>query len=130
VPAADPTPLPNKARVRLVGALPRVPEGTLGTVKGHVGLALVRHRVAFDNGHFETSVPGDRLVRDAEWDAFLARREEEAEKAAAAASAPEPPAAPSEPAPATEPEGGGSAKDERLAALLARSKAAREKKGG
>jgi hypothetical protein len=124
VPAAETTPLPDKTRVRINKAIPGVPEGTAGTVRGSVGLVLPRHRVAFDNGQFVTSVTHNQLVRDEEWDAFLATREQEADEAVAEptgqgptdAAVPEDTATDEPPA------------DDRLAALLARSKAAREKR--
>ena len=127
MPAVDTSPLPKKTRVRVTGSLSGVPEGTAGSVQGTVGLALPRHRVAFDNGRFVTSVARTRLVREEDWDEFVAAREQEA------VAAHEPQAAPT-PAAATENEadkgaGDGDAPvDDRLAALAARSKAAREKK--
>jgi hypothetical protein len=123
VPATDTTPFKNKTRVRVTTPLPGIPEGTVGTVKDTVGFALARHRVAFDNGRFVTSVARTKLVRDEDWDDFLREREEAETRAA------EEPAAPTEAAPAAE--GGEEAaapQDDRMAALLARSKAAREKK--
>lgn len=124
MPDVDTTPLPNKTRVRVTSAMAGVPEGTAGSVQGTVGFALVRHRVAFDNGRFTTSVARDRLVLEDDWDEFVAAREQEAAAALEAAAAP-PVEAPGEEMP-----GGDAAPavDDRLAALAARSKAAREKK--
>jgi hypothetical protein len=122
MPQAETEPLPKKTRVRVTEALRGVPEGTAGTVRGVVGLAFPRHRVEFDNGHFVTSVARTNLVREADWDDFQAERAAAAEAAAKQAEAPKAEAAPAE--------DGGDAKpaDDRLAALLAKSKAAREKK--
>jgi hypothetical protein len=122
VPEAEISPFPDKTRVRVTSMMSGVPEGTAGTVRGTVGLALPRHRVDFDNGRFVTSVARTRLVREDEWDDVLAAREE-----AAAAAKDETAAAPAESA---APQGAAEAAppaDDRLAALLARSKAAREK---
>ena len=123
MPEAEISPFPDKTRVRVTSMMSGVPEGTAGTVRGTVGLALPRHRVDFDNGRFVTSVARTRLVREHEWDDVLAARE-----AAAAAAKDETAAAPAEATAA--PEGDAEAAqpaDDRLAALLARSKAAREK---
>jgi hypothetical protein len=127
VPDVDTAPLPNKTRVRLTEDQRGVPEGTLGTVRGVVGLAFPRHRVEFDNGHFVTSVARTSLVRDAEWEQFQADRAAAAEAAAKKAAAPK-----AEATEAKADDGGGAASpaDDRLAALLAKSKAAREKKAG
>jgi hypothetical protein len=123
MPEADTAPLPNKTRVRVTDDLHGVPEGTTGTVRGVVGLAFPRHRVEFDTGHFVTSIARMNLVREAEWDDFQAQKAAAAEAAAKAAEAPKAEAA----APAAE--GGDAAPaDDRLAALLAKSKAARDKK--
>jgi hypothetical protein len=125
VPEADVAPLKNKTRVRVTEELRGVPEGTAGTVKGTVGLAFPRHRVVFDNGRLVTSVARMNLVLEDEWDAYQADQAAKAE--AAAAKAVEAPAEPAE-APAEDAGGGASPADDRMAALLARSKAAREKK--
>jgi hypothetical protein len=124
VPEAQTLPLPNKTRVRVTSPMKGVPEGTPGTVTATIGLAMPRHRVKFDNGTFITSVDRTRLVLEEDWDDFLATREAE-EKAAAekAAAPPEPKAEPAPPA-----EGAASPADDRLAALAAKAKAAREKK--
>ncbi len=124
MPEADTLPLPKKTRVRVTSPMKGVPEGTPGTVTATIGLAMPRHRVKFDNGTFITSVDRTRLVLEDDWDEFLATREAE-EKAAAekAAAPPEPEAEPAPPA-----EGAASPADDRLAALAAKAKAAREKK--
>jgi len=129
VPDTDVAPLKNKTRVRVTEDLRGVPAGTLGTVRGVVGLAFPRHRVEFDNGRFLTSVARMQLVPDEDWDAYqaeqAAKAEADAKKAEASAEA----------APAGDGDGdgdgGGEAAapvDDRMAALLARSKAARERK--
>jgi hypothetical protein len=123
MPEADTAPLPNKTRVRVTDDLHGVPEGTVGTVRGVVGLAFPRHRVEFDTGHFVTSVARMNLVRESEWDDYQAKKAADAEAAAKEAEAPKAEAA----APAEE-GGGASPADDRMAALLAKSKAAREKK--
>ena len=79
MPVVDTEPLPKKTRVRVTSTLAGVPEGTAGSVQGTVGFALPRHRVAFDNGRFVTSVARTRLVLEDEWDEFVAAREREAE---------------------------------------------------
>ena len=124
MPEADTLPLPNKTRVRVTSPMKGVPEGTPGTVTATIGLAMPRHRVKFDNGTFITSVDRTRLVLEDDWDEFLATREAE-EKAAAdkAAAPPDPKAEAAPPA-----EGVASPADDRLAALAAKAKAAREKK--
>ncbi len=124
MPDVDTSPLPNKTRVRVTSAMAGVPEGTAGSVQGTVGFALVRHRVAFDNGRFTTSVARDRLVLEDDWDEFVAAREQKAAAALEAAAAP-PVEAKAEEKPAAD---AAPAVDDRLAALAARSKAAREKK--
>lgn len=122
--------LKRKTRIVAGTDLPGVPEGTGGKVGSTIGLTkLVRYRVTFDNGVERMSVAADDLVREDEWDDVQAQREEAAAKAAEtkASEAAE--------------DGGGSSgsddaaeekaeapKDDRLAALLARSKAAKEKK--
>jgi hypothetical protein len=123
VPDVETSPLPNKTRVRVTSAMAGVPEGTAGSVQGTVGFALVRHRVAFDNGRFTTSVARDRLVLEDDWDEFVAAREQESAAALEAAAAP-----PVEATAEEKPAGDAPAVDDRLAALAARSKAAREKK--
>ncbi len=101
-----------------------VPEGTAGTVTATIGLAMPRHRVKFDNGTFITSVDRTRLVEEDRWDEFVADREAKAKAEAEKAAAPPEPKA--EAAPAAE--GAAPPADDRLAALAAKAKAAREKK--
>ncbi len=131
--------------------LPGVPEGTPGKCGRGLGFAIKRYRVRFDNDVEVISVAHSKLVPEDEWPQFLARRARaeieaaqelarlaEARAAAAesrglpAASTDEPPAqdtaAAAAPAPA-EPAGDGGAADPRLAAILARSKSARDATG-
>jgi hypothetical protein len=131
VPEADTAPLPAKTRVRIIEDQRGIPEGTSGTVRGVVGLTFPRHRVEFDNGRFVTSVARTSLVREGEWEQFQADRTAAAEaeakrKAEAKDTAAEAPAE----KPAEADAGGGetSAKDDRLAALMAKSKAAKARK--
>ncbi len=124
MPVVDTEPLPKKTRVRVTGSLAGVPEGTAGSVQGTVGLAMPRHRVAFDNGRFVTSVDRTRLILEDDWDDFVAEREKEAAAALERKAAPAPVAVEAAP----EDTASAPAVDDRLAALAARSKAAREKK--
>jgi hypothetical protein len=118
----DTTELKKGTRVVAVDDLPGVPEGTAGKLGDAVGLTLIRYRVDFDNGERLTSVTHTKLVPEKEWDDFRANRAAAAEQAAEAATAPAPEV--------SDDEGGGGdgATDDRLAALLARSKAARDRK--
>ena len=130
--------------------LPGVPEGTPGKCGRGLGFAIKRYRVRFDNDIEVISVAHSKLVPEDEWPQFLARRAREeieaaqerariAEARAAAAesrglpaaSTDEPAAEPVEAAAADAPapeapaaDDGGA--DPRLAAILARSKSARE----
>ena len=124
MPGAETLPLPKKTRVRVTSPLKGVPEGTAGTVTATIGLAMPRHRVKFDNGTFITSVDRTRLVEEDRWDEFVADREAKAKAEAEKAAAPPEPK--SEATPAAE--GAASPVDDRLAALAAKAKAAREKK--
>lgn len=124
MPGAETLALPLKTRVRVTSPMKGVPEGTAGTVTATIGLAMPRHRVKFDNGTFITSVDRTRLVLEGDWDEFLAGREAEAKVAAEKAAAP--PAPKTEPAPVAE--GAAPPADDRMAALAAKAKAAREKK--
>lgn len=122
--ATESTTLKRGSRIVVNTPLPGVPEGTAGKVGRSIGMALVRYRVAFDNGTDLTSVAASKLVPEDDWDEFKENREREAAEAAERAAQPaEAPAAADAPA-----AGGGSPADDRLAALLAKSKAAREKK--
>lgn len=138
-------------RVVVTEDIPGVPEGTPGKCGRGLGFAIKRHRVRFDNDVEVISVAHSKLVPEDEWPQFLARRAREeieaaqerarlAEARAAAAesrglpaaSAEEPPAGES-PAPAAETpaesSGDDGDADPRLAAILARSKSAREATG-
>lgn len=133
--------------------LPGVPEGTPGKCGRGLGFAIKRYRVRFDNDIEVISVAHSKLVPEDEWPQFLARRAREeieaaqerariAEARAAAAesrglpaaSTDEPAAEPADAAAADAPapeapaaDDGGA--DPRLAAILARSKSAREATG-
>ncbi len=130
--------------------LPGVPEGTPGKCGRGLGFAIKRYRVRFDNDVEVISVAHSKLVPEDEWPQFLAKRARaeieaaqerarlaEARAAAAesrglpAGSTDEPSAqdtAAAVPAPA-EPAGDDGAADPRLAAILARSKSARDATG-
>ena len=60
-----------KAAINLRG----VPQGTMGRVILSSGLDWVRYWVAFENGVELGSLHRDKLVREAEWDAYLVQRE-------------------------------------------------------
>ena len=122
--ATDTTTLKKGTRVVVNTDLPGAPQGTAGKVGRSVGMTITRYRVSFDNGTSFNSVAESKLVPEAEWDDWQANREQA--EAAAEAKAEATAAAPAEG------EGGGAAApaDDRLAALLARSKAARERKAG
>ncbi|WP_419932428.1 hypothetical protein [Candidatus Poriferisodalis sp.] len=138
-------------RVVVTEDIPGVPEGTPGKCGRGLGFAIKRYRVRFDNDVEAISVAHSKLVPEDEWPQFLARRAREeieaaqerarlAEARAAAAesrglpaASTEEPAAGESAAPAAETpaelsgdEGDG---DPRLAALLARSKSARDATG-
>ena len=99
-----------------------VPEGTTGVTGRGVGITWFRYRVYFDNGVELGSVGQEKLVRAEQWEQFKVDRAKAAEEAeATAATAAAAPAAPAEDA---------SGGNDRLAALMAKSKAAREGKGG
>ena len=116
----DTSDLAPKTRIVATTTLPGVPEGTAGKLGRSVGLALTRYRVAFDNGVDITSVTHTKLVKEDEWDEFREQREADAVAAAAGETAAAEPQA--------EDEGGGSPADDRLAALLAKSQAAKAEK--
>lgn len=123
--ATDTTTLKKGSRIVVTEALPGVPEGTPGKVGRSVGMHLVRYRVAFDNGTSFNSVAHTKLVPEGDWETFQEEREAAAAKAAAGES--EAAAAPA--AAAADGDAGAAAPaDDRLAKMLARSKAAREKK--
>jgi hypothetical protein len=114
-------------RVVAIVDLKGVPEGTPGKVDVNAGLTWVRYWVTFDNGVRMGTVGHEKLVRERDWDEFLIDRErlaaeaeertarEATEKAARAEAT-----VPADEAPA----------DDRLAALLAKSKAAKQAKDG
>lgn len=138
-------------RVVVTEDIPGVPEGTPGKCGRGLGFAIKRYRVRFDNDVEVISVAHSKLVPEDEWPQFLAKRAREeieaaqerarvAEARAAAAEsrglpAPsaEQPAAGESAAPAaetpTESSGDEGDGDPRLAALLARSKSARDATG-
>jgi len=127
--ATDTSALKKKTRIVAGTALPGVPEGTGGKVGTTIGLTkLVRYRVAFDNGIERMSVAACDLVVEDEWDDVQAERKAEVEAAAKKAAEPKGEAQAAD-APAEEKaEKPASAKDDRMAALLAKSKAAKERK--
>lgn len=140
-------------RVVVTEDIPGVPEGTPGKCGRGLGFAIKRYRVRFDNDVEAISVAHSKLVPEDEWPQFLARRAREeieaaqerarvAEARAAAAESRGLPAASADapaaeesavPAPAAEApaksSGDEDAGDPRLAALLARSKSARDATG-
>lgn len=122
--ATDTATLKKGTRIVVNTDLPGAPEGTPGKVGRAVGMAITRYRVAFDNGTSFNSVAASKLVPEAEWEDFQANREQA--EAAAAAKATATAEAPAESAG----DGAAAPADDRLAALLARSKAARERKAG
>jgi hypothetical protein len=103
-----------------------VPEGTSGQVRIPTGLTWQRYYVMFDNGINVGSVGHEKLVKEADWPQFQKDRARLAEEATAAEAKrkAEAPAPAVDAAPA---EGGGA---DRLAALLAKSKAAKSAKTG
>ncbi len=132
--------------------LPGVPEGTPGKCGRGLGFAIKRYRVRFDNDVEIISVAHNKLVPEDEWPQFLAKRAREeieaaqerariAEARAAAAesrglpaastddAAAEPAEAAVEASAPAEPAADDSGADPRLAAILARSKSAREATG-
>src|SRR3954452_19460392 len=64
-------------RVTLTRDIRGVPEQTNGVVKVANGLTWARYWVQFDNGHWVGSVSGADLVREGDYDEFVARRSEE-----------------------------------------------------
>lgn len=123
--ATETTTLKKGSRIVVTEALPGVPEGTPGKVGRSVGMHLTRYRVAFDNGTSFNSVAHTKLVPEDDWETFQEERAAAAAKAAAGETA----AAEAPAAGSGDGDGGGAAPaDDRLAKLLARSKAAREKK--
>ncbi len=104
-----------------------VPEGTRGKTSRGVGLTWFRYRVYFDNGVELGSIGQDKLVRAENWPQFQVDREKAAVVAAKAAEdAKNAPVSAPVAAPPADAAGG----NDRLAALMAKSKAARNKGGG
>ena len=139
-------------RVVVTEDLPGVPEGTPGKCGRGLGFAIKRYRVRFDNDVEIISVAHNKLVPEDEWPQFLAKRAREeieaaqerariAEARAAAAesrglpagstdeAAAEPAEAAAEAPASAEPATDDGDADPRLAAILARSKSAREATG-
>ena len=139
-------------RVVVTEDLPGVPEGTSGKCGRGLGFAIKRYRVRFDNGVEAISIAHGKLVPEDEWPQVLAKRAraeieaatERARVAEARAAAAEsrglPAPSADEPAdesaaePATAPDAAEKPAedadgDPRLAALLARSKSARDATG-
>ena len=119
----DTSDLAPKTRIVATTKLPGVPEGTAGKLGRAVGLTLTRYRVSFDNGVDISSVTHFNLVKEDEWDEFREQRddaESDGEAAAAGGTA--------EAEADDKDEGSASPADDRLAALLAKSKAAKEKR--
>ena len=119
----DTSTLTPKTRVVATTKLPGVPEGTTGKVGRSVGLRLARYRVAFDNGVNLSSVTHRKLVCEDEWDEYQEQRQATAEAEAAGKTTEEE----EETGDSGSPEAAPPA-DDRLAALLAKSKAAKAKK--
>jgi hypothetical protein len=119
----DTSTLKPKTRIVAARPLPGVPEGTGGKLGRSVGLSLTRYRVAFDNGVDLTSVTHTKVVKEDEWEDL---QEQRADAAASAAAGEAAALVAAEEAPAEEK--AASPADDRLAALLAKSKAAKEKK--
>ncbi len=66
--------LDRRERVILADDLAGVAEGTPGEVMLHTGLQWVRYWVRFDTGAERGSIHRDKLVREDEWEDFLAGR--------------------------------------------------------
>ncbi len=141
-------------RVILTEDIRGVPEGTPGKCGRGLGFAIKRYRVRFDNDVEAMSVAHSKLVPETEWPQFLAKRARAeieaaqerariAEARAAAAEARGLPApsgdasalaataspAPAAAAPADAADDSSADVDPRLAAIMARSAAAREETG-
>jgi hypothetical protein len=129
MPRSKTGPLRKGDRVVATVDLRDIPEGTTGKVMLVNGIGpWLRSWVRFDNGIWMGSISNDKLVRVAEWPQFQVRRAEEAERAKNAP--PEPVAVAAAAAPT---DAGGDAPASEAASkvpahLLARSKAARERK--
>ncbi len=126
--------LDRRERVILAEDLAGVAEGTPGEVMLHTGMRWVRYWVRFDSGAERGSIHRDKLVREDEWESFVARRA----AAEAAAETGEPGGSPSgdaEELPAADAgadAGGDVVVNEATvpAHLLSRSASARERLGG
>jgi pyruvate/2-oxoglutarate dehydrogenase complex dihydrolipoamide acyltransferase (E2) component len=136
-----PTPFKKGTRVVTTSDLPGVPEGTVGTIGVGAGLVIPRYWVRFENGVEMGSIIHKRLVREKDWPAFQAARDQaaaaaaeqaaraaERAKAARAKAAEEVAADGEAQSDAEAEEKPSSPADDRLAALMARSKAARAAK--
>ena len=66
--------LDRRERVILSEDLAGVAEGTPGEVMLHTGMRWVRYWVRFDTGAERGSIHRDKLVREDEWENFLAGR--------------------------------------------------------
>jgi hypothetical protein len=122
----DTSDLAPKTRIVASVNLPGVPEGTAGRVGRSVGLTLTRYRVAFDNDVDLVSVTHTNLVKEDEWDEFREQRDADA----AAEAADEEASTAAEVEPKADDRAANSPTDDRLAALLAKSKAAKAAKAG
>ena len=122
----------RRERVILAEDLAGVAEGTPGEVMLHTGMRWLRYWVRFDSGAERGSIHRDKLVREAEWEDFLAKR---ATAEAAAEIAANEPSSDVEEQPAAD--NGGDVGGDLVvngatvpAHLLARSASARERLGG
>ncbi|WP_420434305.1 hypothetical protein [Candidatus Poriferisocius sp.] len=66
--------LDRRERVILAEDLAGVAEGTPGEVMLYTGMRWVRYWVRFDTGAERGSIHRDKLVREDEWESFLAGR--------------------------------------------------------
>ncbi len=73
--------LNRRERVVLADDLAGVAEGTPGEVMLQTGVRWVRYWVRFDTGAERGSIHRDKLVREDEWESFLAGRARAAEQA-------------------------------------------------
>ena len=126
--------LDRRERVILAEDLAGVAEGTPGEVMLHTGMRWVRYWVRFDTGAERGSIHRDKLVREGEWENFLADRA----AAEAAADTVEPAGSPGDDAPELpDADAGGDAGGDVVingatvpAHLLSRSASARDRLGG
>lgn len=126
--------LSRRERVILAEDLAGVAEGTPGEVILHTGMRWVRYWVRFDSGAERGSIHRDKLVREAEWETFLAdRAAAEAAEQAGESLAPSDGDLQELPAAAPDDDAGGDMVVNGAtvpAHLLARSASARERLGG